>query len=63
MYGAIWRGIPGPWPVKLLVFLAFIALALWAMVQWVYPWVDTFLPDLLPEDELVEVAALMHPAG
>ena len=44
MYGALWRAIPGPWPVKLLVMLALIAAVLYAMVTWVFPWVDeTFL--------------------
>lgn len=44
MYGALWRGIPGPWPVKLLVMLLLIAAVLYAMVTWVFPWVDeTFL--------------------
>ena len=44
MYGALWRAIPGPWPVKLLVMLVLIAAVLYAMVTWVFPWVDeTFL--------------------
>ena len=28
------------------------ALALWAMVTWLFPWIDTFLPDLLPEGDV-----------
>ncbi|NLT26823.1 MAG: hypothetical protein GXX90_09300 [Microbacteriaceae bacterium] len=52
MYGALWRVLPGPWPVKLLILLVLIALALWAMVTWLFPWIDTFLPDLLPEGDV-----------
>lgn len=40
MYGALWRVIPGPWPVKLIVFLALIAVALWALVTYAFPWFD-----------------------
>ncbi|WP_311479030.1 hypothetical protein [uncultured Gulosibacter sp.] len=56
MYGAIWRGLPGPWPVKLLILLAILAALVWVLIQWVYPWVDTFLPDLLPQDEELGVS-------
>ena len=52
MYGAIWRALPGPWPLKLLLALVLIAAVLWAMVTWVFPWVDTFLPDLLPAGDV-----------
>lgn len=46
MYGALWRAIPGGWPVRLLVFLVLIAAALYALITWVFPWVDaTLLPD------------------
>lgn len=57
MYGAIWRGLPGPWPVKLLILLAILAVLVWVLIQWVYPWVDTFLPDLLEDGDLGVSAA------
>lgn len=49
MYGSIWRALPGPWPVKLLLSLILIAAALYALITWVFPWVDTWLtpvPDI-----------------
>lgn len=62
MYGALWRAIPGPWPVKLLVMLALIAAVLYAMVTWVFPWVDeTFLKtgdDITVGMQLVTAARL-----
>lgn len=62
MYGALWCAIPGPWPVKLLVMLALIAAVLYAMVTWVFPWVDeTFLKtgdDITVGMQLVTAARL-----
>ena len=40
MYGALWRAIPGGWPVRLLVFLALAAVVLYALITWVFPWID-----------------------
>ena len=45
MYGALWRLIPGPWPVKLLVMLLLAAAVLLALATWVFPWIDSFLPE------------------
>lgn len=58
MYGAIWHVLPGPWPVKLLFVLAFIAVVLFACVAWVFPWIDQLIsPE--PEDVTVGMAAMM----
>lgn len=40
MYAALWRSLPGPWPVRLILLLALIALALWALATYVFPWVE-----------------------
>ena len=46
MYGALWRVLPGPWPVKLVLLLVLVAAVLVALVQWVFPWADSWLtPD------------------
>ncbi|MGO1543709.1 MAG: hypothetical protein ACTHXA_05130 [Gulosibacter sp.] len=55
MYGALWRGIPGPWPVKLLVYLLLIAAVLYALATWVFPWIDTNI--VLPNTQDITVAA------
>lgn len=52
MYGALWRVLPGPWPVKLLILLVLIAAALWAMVFYLFPWIDSFLPSILPDGDV-----------
>jgi hypothetical protein len=44
MYAALWRLLPGPWPVKLLLslLLALGVLALLYLV--VFPWLEPLLP-------------------
>lgn len=40
MYGALWRVLPGPWWVRLLIVLAMAAVVLFVLLEWVFPWVD-----------------------
>ncbi|PSK86272.1 hypothetical protein CLV63_13541 [Murinocardiopsis flavida] len=44
MYGLIWRILPGPWFVKLVLFLALVAAAVWALWFVVFPWADPYMP-------------------
>ncbi|MFW5420060.1 hypothetical protein J0910_25935 [Nocardiopsis sp. CNT-189] len=44
MYGLIWRLIPGPVPVKLIVVLALIAGAAWLLWSVAFPWIDPYMP-------------------
>ncbi len=43
MYGALWRVLPGPWPVKLLIALVVIAAVLYGLVFYAFPWADALL--------------------
>lgn len=43
MYGALWRVLPGPWFVRLLIVLVLVAAALFALAEWVFPWVQTLV--------------------
>ena len=53
MYAGLWRILPGPWPVKLIVLLALLAAAAYGLVYYVFPWFDsTFLPSVLPEGDI-----------
>ena len=36
MYAWIWRHLPGPWPVRLVISLVIVA-----AIIWVFPWVET----------------------
>jgi hypothetical protein len=51
MYGALWRVLPGPWWLRVLMLLVLAAAVLTALVLWVFPWVDQFVT---PQDVTVE---------
>ena len=51
MYGALWRVLPGPWWVRLLIVLVLLAAVLAALVFWVFPWIDQFVT---PQDVTVD---------
>ncbi|GAB3495237.1 hypothetical protein [Nocardiopsis coralliicola] len=44
MYGLIWRIIPGPAPVKLLVMLVLLGAAAYLLWTVVFPWADPYMP-------------------
>ncbi len=46
MYAALWRILPGPMWVRILIVLVLVALLLAALAEWVFPWAaDTLLPQ------------------
>jgi len=51
MYGALWRVLPGPWWVRLLIVLVLIAAITAALVLWVFPYVDQYVT---PQDVTVD---------
>ncbi len=51
MYGALWRVLPGPWWVRLMILLVLLAAVVTALVLWVFPYVDQFVT---PQDVTVE---------
>lgn len=45
MYAALWRILPGPWLVRVLILLVALAAIVYALCFHVYPWVmHTFFP-------------------
>ena len=52
MYGALWRILPGPWWVRLVIVLVLLAASLYALVEWVFPLVNEIIPapDVTVED-------------
>lgn len=40
MYGAIWRILPGPIWLRIIIALVLVAAAIYALFTWVFPWVD-----------------------
>ena len=46
MYAALWRVLPGPVWLRILIIVVVLGLVLVALVQWVFPWAaDTLLPQ------------------
>jgi hypothetical protein len=43
MYGALWRALPGPWWVRVIILIVLVAAVAAALVFWVFPWVDLFI--------------------
>lgn len=43
MYAALWRVLPGPVWVRILILLVLVAAVLTACVLWVFPYVDQFV--------------------
>lgn len=51
MYAALWRALPGPWWVRVLMLLALLAAVLAALLLWVFPFVAQFVA---PQDVTVD---------
>lgn len=51
MYAALWRALPGPVWLRVLILLVLVAGILWALAYGVFPWVADVL---LPQDVTVE---------
>ena len=46
MYAALWRILPGPWWVRVIILLVLVAAVLYGLFYFVFPWVATeFVPD------------------
>ncbi|WP_295013588.1 hypothetical protein [uncultured Microbacterium sp.] len=51
MYAALWRILPGPWWVRLLIVLVVISAILYGLFFYVFPWVS---PLISPGDVSIE---------
>ena len=51
MYAALWRVLPGPWWIRVLILIVALAALLTALVLWVFPFVDQFIA---PQEATVE---------
>ena len=43
MYGALWRILPGPVWLRVVLMIVFFALVLTLLVALVFPWLNTFV--------------------
>jgi len=44
MYGLLWRLLPGPWPVRLVLFLLLVVAAVALLWFVIFPWAEPLLP-------------------
>lgn len=44
MYAWVWRHLPGPMPVRVVVAVLLVAAAVAALFLWVFPWIEPRLP-------------------
>jgi hypothetical protein len=51
MYGALWRILPGPWWLRVIILVVLLAAVLGACIVWVFPFIDHFVA---PTDSTVE---------
>ncbi|KAF2411878.1 hypothetical protein B1729_18115 [Microbacterium sp. B35-04] len=58
MYGALWRVLPGPWWVRVLILLVLVAALLYGLLFFAFPWVSQFVN---PQE--VTVTLPVAPAG
>ena len=40
MYAALWRVLPGPWWVRVLILVVVVAAILYGLLWYVFPWVS-----------------------
>lgn len=43
MYGALWRILPGPWWVRLIIVLILVTAIVWALFEFVFPVVSQWI--------------------
>ncbi len=49
MYAALWRLLPGPWWVRVIILVVAAAAVLAACVFWIFPWVNVYIePTEIP---------------
>ena len=58
MYAALWRVLPGPAWVRVLILLVLVAAVLYGLLFYVFPWVSQFVN---PQD--VTVGLPVAPSG
>lgn len=50
MYAALWRILPGPWWVRVLILLVVVAAVLYGLFFYVFPWISQIID---PQDATV----------
>lgn len=51
MYAGLWRILPGPWWLRVLILLILVAAVIYGLFFYVFPWVSVFVN---PQEVTVE---------
>jgi len=51
MYAALWRLLPGPWWIRLLIVLVLLVAVLYGLFFYVFPWISEMVN---PQEVTVE---------
>ncbi|MEV8368366.1 hypothetical protein [Microbacterium sp. NPDC064584] len=51
MYAALWHVLPGPWWVRTLILLLLVAVVLYGLFFFVFPWISSIVN---PQEVTVE---------
>lgn len=51
MYAALWHVLPGPWWVRMLILLLVVAVVLYGLFFFVFPWISSIVN---PQEVTVE---------
>ncbi|MDO9589621.1 MAG: hypothetical protein Q7J04_00575 [Microcella sp.] len=51
MYAALWRILPGPTWVRVVILVVAAVVVLAALVEWVFPWASA---TLLPQESTID---------
>lgn len=43
MYAALWRLLPGPWWLRVIILVAVAAVVLYALFFFVFPWISALV--------------------
>lgn len=43
MYAALWRILPGPVWLRIILLLGLLAVALYTLFYWVFPWISPYI--------------------
>jgi hypothetical protein len=44
MYAYVWRHLPGPLAVRMLIVVAALAVIVVLLFGWIFPWVEPLMP-------------------
>jgi uncharacterized BrkB/YihY/UPF0761 family membrane protein len=45
MYAALWRVLPGPVWLRILILAVLLAVVLFVLAEWIFPWIQSLTPD------------------